>query len=105
LSKNRLTPKSFDILIDLVGEATNLINLGLEESQIRTSSLKRLLQAITKVEICPATDVVLYECPLKVLNLAGNNIDDDGADAVAKALAKCKNLLRWGRCARSEAAS
>lgn len=31
LSKNRLTPKSFKMLTKLVGESTNLLNLGLEE--------------------------------------------------------------------------
>jgi len=93
LSKNRLTSKSFKILTKLVGESTNLLNLGLEESNLLTPSLKELMEAICRREVCPATDVVIYECPLKVLNLAGNNIDDKGAKIIAKAIPKCKNLL------------
>ncbi|GMH85835.1 hypothetical protein TL16_g10356 [Triparma laevis f. inornata] len=92
-SKNRLTPKSFKMLTKLVGESTNLLNLGLEESNLLTPSLKILMEAICRREVCSATDVVIYECPLKVLNLAGNNIDDAGAKTIAKAIPKCKNLL------------
>lgn len=51
------------------------------------------MEAICRREVCPATDVVIYECHLKVLNLAGNNIDDAGAKTIAKAIPKCKNLL------------
>ena len=55
--------------------------------------MKKLCAAISRREICPATDVIIYECPLKVLNLAGNNIDDAGVKCLASVIPKCNNLI------------
>jgi len=93
MSKNRLGPKSFEVLINLVSESTALLSLGLEETTIKTDSIKKLCNAICRREVCPATDVVIYECPLKVLNLAGNHIGDDGVKCLANAIPNSKNLI------------
>ena len=107
MSKNRLGPKSFQILIELVRESTALLSLGLEETSISTACIAKLCEALCRRELCPMTDVVIFECPLKILNLAGNDIDDKATRCIANAIRKSKNLisldLSWNNIRRQGA--
>ena len=109
MSKNRLSVEAIGLLCDLLTETTSLTTLGLEESNVRQSTLGKLCESVAYRNVCPYSDVVIHECPLKQLNLAGNNIDNDGAMTIAKMLKKSKNLtsldLSWNNIRREGAAA
>ncbi len=107
LSKNRLGPKSIGILCDLLTETSSLSSLGLESANIRPPQVQALCAAISYRDICPYTQIVIHECPLESLNLARNNIDDDGAAVIASMLKHSKLLknldLSWNNIRREGA--
>jgi Leucine-rich repeat (LRR) protein len=132
ISKNRISPDAIGVICNLLLETSRLTVLGLEESnvsnpndnnrndatpanysqpslvlQIRAAALQQLCESVSYRDVCPYTDVVIHECPLRQLNLAGNNIDDDGAQTIAQMVRKSKNLttldLSWNNIRRAGA--
>ncbi|GMI30831.1 hypothetical protein TeGR_g3632 [Tetraparma gracilis] len=107
ISKNRISPDAIGVICNLLLETSRLTVLGLEESNIRAAALQQLCESVSYRDVCPYTDVVIHECPLRQLNLAGNNIDDDGAQTIAQMVRKSKNLttldLSWNNIRRAGA--
>ena len=109
LSKNRLGSRAYKMLNSLVAEATNLKVLGLEEANMRVKDLQGLCKSLMTLEKCNITDVIIHQCPVEKVNVAGNKIGDEGAEYIAELLRAKTNLteldLSWNNIKKGGAIS